>query len=249
MLRFVFLLSANHRYAVFGLKFQVSTYYMFAKKNNHGFSLVELMVVIVIVGILAIGVVMSFTNPIAKVKAVAFEMRGDFNLARAVAVRENKDVLINFILGAVDGYKICFDTTGTSGLCDGTDEIIKEVTFREEVQFYDFADGTAFPADGPTKTPPYATELAGKALAGQDGITFTGNAIEMYGNGTSDQDGAVIVYFPANSSTVAGRRTIRGKPYATVIEGASTGKVKLARWRPEIADDAGTPYDDRWSRK
>ena len=50
-------------------------------KSNRGFSLTELMVVLVIVGILAIGVVFMFADPTAKVKAAAFEMRGDLNLA------------------------------------------------------------------------------------------------------------------------------------------------------------------------
>jgi general secretion pathway protein H len=218
------------------------------QKHPNGFSLVELMVVLVIAGILAIGVVMSFTNPIAKVKAVAFEMRGDINYARAVSVKENQSVLVYFILGAEDGYRICFDLDD-SGDCDpANDEIIKEVTFRKEVQFYDFST-IALPADGPTVTPAYDSELAGKSLINEDGIILAGNAIEMRSDGTSDQDGAVIIYFPANSTSTEGRRTIRGKPYAAVIDSASTGRVKLSRWRPEVDDDVGTPYDDRWSKK
>ena len=65
-------------------------YFINTCKGNRGFSLVELMVVMVIVGILATSVVFMFADPTAKVKAVAFEMRGDFNLARGVAVKENK---------------------------------------------------------------------------------------------------------------------------------------------------------------
>ena len=46
-------------------------------KSNRGFTLIEMMVVMVIVGILAIGVVFMFVDPTAKVKAAAFEMRGE----------------------------------------------------------------------------------------------------------------------------------------------------------------------------
>ena len=183
------------------------------QKHPNGFSLVELMVVLVIAGILAFGVVMSFTNPIAKVKAVAFEMRGDINYARAVSVKENQSVLVDFVTDSGPGYIICFDIDTDDGDCDNeaADDIIKEVTFIKEVQFYDFST-IALPADGPTVTPAYDSELAGKSLTNEDGIIFAGNAIEMRSDGTCDQDGAVIIYFPANIISTEGRRTIRGKP-------------------------------------
>ena len=66
-------------------------------KCNRGFSLVELMVVMVIVGILATGVVFMFADPTAKVKAAAFNMLGDLNRARSEAVSRNEDVLVEFL--------------------------------------------------------------------------------------------------------------------------------------------------------
>ena len=219
--------------------------YKLPLNSDRGFSLVELIIVVVIVGILATGVVMSFTNPIAKVKAVAFELRGDINYARAVSVKENADVLMDFILGAVDGYQICFDVVAGGGCSnEAADDIIKEVTFRQEVQFYDFTS-TALPVNGPTKTPPYDSQPAGEGLAGEDGIILAGNTLELSSNGTTDQDGALVIYFPDKND----KRTMRGTPYAAVIESDSTGKVTLSRWRPDLADDVATPYDDRWSRK
>ncbi|MEJ2270434.1 MAG: alanine--tRNA ligase-related protein, partial [Desulfobulbaceae bacterium] len=59
-----------------------------------------MLVVMVIVGILAIGVVFMFADPTAKVKAAAFEMRGDLNLARAEAVRRNDNILVDFVFTA-----------------------------------------------------------------------------------------------------------------------------------------------------
>ena len=218
-------------------------------KSTHGFSLIEVMVVMVIVAILAVGVVFMFANPSAKVKTLAFELLGEINYARAVSVKENQSVLVDFspVLGAEDSYQICFDIDSTDGDCSNepADNILKDVILRNDVQFYDFSDALALPADGPTKSPPYASEAAGKALAGADGVIFTGNAFEMQPNGTCDQDGAVIIYLHAQGD----RRKIRGTPYAVVIGSASTGQVKLSRWRSDMADDGGTPYDDRWSSK
>ena len=223
-------------------------------RGTHGFSLIEVMVVMVIVSILAVGVVFMFANPTAKVKTLAFELLGEINYARAVSVKENRSVAVHFypVIGAPDSYQICFETTGTDGCNDeAADDILKEVVLRNDVQFYDFSDATPLPADGPTKTPPYATQTAGTALLNKNGTTFTaaatppGNLFVMQPDGTCDQDGAAIIYLHSQGN----RENVRGTPYAIVIASASTGQVKLSRWRPDMADDGGTTYDDRWSRK
>ena len=121
------------------------------KYPANGFTLVELMVVLVVVGILATGIVFMFNNPTGKVKAEAFDMRGNFNLARAEAVSRNLDVLIDFVN---DGYDICIDASADSDCSDEpADNFIKEVTFSNRVQYYDFT-ADPLPADGPDKTPP-----------------------------------------------------------------------------------------------
>jgi prepilin-type N-terminal cleavage/methylation domain-containing protein len=223
-------------------------------RDAHGFSLIEVMVVMVIITILATGVVFMFANPTAKVKTQAFELLGEINYARSVAVKENQNVSVHFYpaIDAPNRYTICFETTGTKGCNDeASDDILKNVVLRDNVQFYDFSDATALPADGPTKTPPYATQTAGISLTNKNGTTFSaaatppGNLFVMQPDGTCDQDGAAIIYLHSQED----RRKIRGTPYAVVIASASTGQVKLSRWRPDMADDAGTPYDDRWSRK
>ncbi len=115
-------------------------------RNNRGFSLVEMMVVMVIIAILAVGVVFMFADPTAKVKAAAFELRGDLNLARAEAVKRNTGILVQFVDSAKDpvsykepapcgkdsladfgacfsggqrhGYVICFDEDGDNDCSD-----------------------------------------------------------------------------------------------------------------------------------
>jgi len=243
------------------------------KKNNRGFSLIELMVVLVIVGILAIGVVFMFADPTAKVKAAAFEMRGDLNLARAEAVRRNDNILVDFVFtacsqadvdsgacaavcGKVDkaGFDACYSGAGTnqgyvicsedpstvnndcgdevlpaSAAADLEEKVIKTVLFKDSVRYYSF--GATLPAapSGPSTSPD------GVALASNNGITFGeppipgSDFISMNANGTSSLTGSVVVYLAKDSTTV------RGNPYAVVVDNTSTGRVHLERWRPEMA--------------
>jgi prepilin-type N-terminal cleavage/methylation domain-containing protein len=229
-------------------------------KGNRGFSLAELMVVLVIVGILAIGVVFMFADPTAKVKAAAFEMRGDFNLARAEAVRRNENILIEFIDSAKEtcskettalfadcfaggifqGYVICFDEdTGNdcsdegASAADLEEKVIKTVLFRDSIRYYKFGATLPTSPNGP-QTAPVIPPAAAVSLANNDGITFTaGSYISMNSNGTSSDIGSVIVYLPKDGAPLT---TVRGRPFAIVVDSTSTGRVRLERWRQEKND-------------
>ena len=252
-------------------------YFINTCKGNRGFSLVELMVVMVIVGILATSVVFMFADPTAKVKAAAFEMRGDLNLARAEAVRRNENILVDFVFsacnkadvddtanpcaavcGKVDkagfdacysgtgsnqGYVICFsedldddcsdEVLAASAATDLEEKVIKTVLLKDAVQYYKF--GALLPAapSGPNTVPGGVANL----LKNNNGITF-GEAtiadipgddfIYMNSNGTSSNTGSIVVYLAKDSTSV------RGKPYAVVVDSRSTGRVILERWHPEM---------------
>jgi prepilin-type N-terminal cleavage/methylation domain-containing protein len=107
---------------------------MHRRNSAGGFTLVELLVVMVIVCILATGVVFLFADPTAKVKGAAFSLLTDLNHARSEAVSRNEDVLVDFI---------------------------QEVLFRPEVRFYDCSAAPPYPEGGPARTPS-GTRLAGK---------------------------------------------------------------------------------------
>lgn len=192
-------------------------------KNGHGFTLVELCVVMAIACILAFGVVFMFANPTAKVKGAAFSLLTDLNLARSEAVNTNRDILVDFVFGSRDGYLICFDTNEDNDCHDEAEnDLIKEVLFRKEVRFYNCESAPPFPEPGPTKTP------AGTSLAGKNGLIFGGpNHIKWQPDGTSGDNGSIILYHPAAGNL----QKVKGDPYAAVVSSAATGRMRLMRWR------------------
>lgn|GEM_PF-999273 len=234
--------------------------YLGILNNAYGFTLTEVLVVMVIVGILATGVVFMFADPTAKVKAAAFEMLGDFNLARAEAVRRNDDILIQFVDSAEEtcskettalfadcfaggnfhGYVMCFnENQGADDDCsdegatatDLEEKIIKTVLFRNAVQFYKPVGGT-LPSSPTGPTPNNSPD--GVALVTDDGITFGsgGKFIYMNSNGTSSDTGSVIVYLPKDGDPTT--LTVKGNPYAAVVDSTGTGRARLERWRPDL---------------
>lgn len=202
--------------------------------NVCGYSLIELMIVLVIAGIIATGVVFMFANPSSKSKNQAFTLLGDLNMARSEAVNRNEDVLVDFIEGAVDGYQICVDVTpagtppGNGDCSDETgDNFIRETLFKEDIQFYD--PGT-LPTDGPATTPTSgstANNLIGNTgILLDDGTPVTG--IIMESDGTLDdaitKNINVVIFVPGDT-----HNEISGVPFAAVIS-ASTGRIRISRW-------------------
>ena len=192
------------------------------KVQSQGFTLIELCVFMTVISILATGIVYMYTNPTAKVKGVIFNILTDLNLARSESVNRNQNVLVDFTLGEKDGYLICLDTDSDKDCNDELAEnIIKEVLFRKEVQFYDCTSAPPYPVNGPTKTP------SGTKLAGKNGLIFGGpNYLKWQPDGTSGDNGSIIVYHPAPQNP----QEVKGAPYAAVISSASTGKMRLMRW-------------------
>ena len=215
-----------------------------------GFTLVELLVVLVIIAILALQVVTGWNSPVQKVKTAAFNLRGDFNLARAEAVKRNVDVLVDFMFkgevidGATianDGYRLCLDKNSDNACTNADTAIdpaaaIKVVLFPDAVRFYD----RSVPApDGP------GVKAGGGAWTG-DPVSFVGDYAKMQRDGTCNQGGTVYLYVPDANFLAANPATndpavIDAAPFALVV--SSVGRVRLARWRPDASPAAA------WSTK
>ena len=212
--------------------YQSSKYTLFKSKDyTQGYTLIELCVFMTVICILATGVAYMYSNPTAQVKGVMFNILTDLNLARSESVNRNQDILVDFTLGDKDGYLICLDTNSDKDCNDElTEDIIKKVLFREDVQFYDCSTAPPYPTDGPTKTP------SGTKLAGKNGLVFGGpNYIKWQPDGTSGDNGSIIVYHPAQKNP----QQVKGDPYAAVISSAATGRIRLMRWR----------HNKGWSKK
>ena len=201
--------------------------------DARGFTLVELLVVIVIIGILVLQVVSGWNSPLPKVKVAAFNLRGDFNLARGEAVKRNESVLIDFVFKgetidgqtmANDGYRLCVDKNDDKACTDADTAIdpqaeIREVIFRDEVRFY---DQTVAAPTGP------GVKAGGGAWVADNGVSFTDDWVKMEPDGTSNGAGTVYLYVPDPDSAAV----IDAGPFAVIL--SSTGRVRLMRWRSDL---------------
>lgn len=181
-------------------------------QKNQGFSLLELLIVMVIAGILATQVVIGFTSSSRKVKSSAFMMRSDINLARAEAVNRNMDVNIELLdnnnfggnIGVRDGYRLWANT-----------EMIKEVHFNKKVQYYQAAA-----TDGPTLADVTAFKW-----------TFSGTDLAMLSNGTSDESGKIYIFAPENSDFTK----MQAVPLKIEIE-QTAGRAWIETWNKASGD-------------
>lgn len=209
--------------------------------GKQGFSLLELMLVIAIVAVLAFSVTTIYMNPVIDVKGAIFSLRADLGFARGEAVRRNQPVLIQFDMGAVDGYRLCVQDPDPANAAnfdndcdDPTDEVIRQEVWDEVVQFYN--QTTNAPA-GPNVVPLLVTAAVpvwpNPLAVDQDGVTFPQDdsdlcdCVQFFPDGTTSSNGEIYLYAPSDTD---GPSRLKTPPYGLVV--SQIGSVQIGFWRP-----------------
>lgn len=207
-----------------------------------GYTIVELLVVLVIIGILSSQLVWLFLAPENHLKAAVFSLRTDFNLARSEAVNRNRTVCIGF---SANGYKMWLESSLTSSVwygsfdpappddaayygslsptpavpADAADELLpgkEDVSFPDGVQLYDTDLGAV---GGPDKNPDGTVPIV---ITDGVELDLGDDSVCLDRRGEASQSGNIYLYMPATDGT------IKAGPYAVTIN--ILGSIKVWRW-------------------
>lgn len=167
-------------------------------KNNHGFSLVEVIIVLVIIGVLSAIAYPGVSKwiPSYRLKEASRDLFTNMQKAKIEAVKENKDWAIYFDV-ANDRYYVCSDA--------GADDdwtAIADNTVEMTINFSQYKNGIGYGTGNATLSVP------GGALPG-DSVSYTSNVVTFTPEGLGLL-GYVYLENENNTSTYAVGTSIGG---------------------------------------
>jgi prepilin-type N-terminal cleavage/methylation domain-containing protein len=209
--------------------------------DRQGFSLIELLIVIAILGILAAAVGVYINTADTKLRSFAFNMGSRFKLAKFEAIKTGFNVYMDFDIGGGgvpnNGFTIwsdnnnngtyevwlAIDDTNGNGICD-TDEgkdclVGTPVVFEMGVEIYDATDATI------TGGPPDVDGAPSSSATANIGDGVSDLKIRFTPGGAAD-NASVYLYVPR---VVAGGKEVAAGPWAIVVN--TVGRIRLAEWR------------------
>ncbi|MCA1795022.1 MAG: GspH/FimT family pseudopilin [Desulfobacteraceae bacterium] len=172
-------------------------------ENNSGFTLVELIVVIGILGILSAVSLPALINPEHKARKAARELMGDMQQTRMSAIKENKKWAIVFD-PANNRYLICSDK-GSDGVWSATaDNVVKKtVRFADSAAGVKYGGGDAV-TDATDDMDPFPADF----------VSYSPNVLTFNSRGTCSAGYVYLTY--GNVSYAIGT--------------LSTGLIRIKRW-------------------
>jgi prepilin-type N-terminal cleavage/methylation domain-containing protein len=190
--------------------------------GSAGFSLIELMIVVGILGILAVAVGTNINSADTRLKTFVFNTKARFNQARFEAIKRGRDVYLDFDFnttpaGLDNGYTIWVDEDGSADFTTG-DPIIDTVVFPGNGPEIYWGDACA--SGGPDDDGPGLKTIGNGVTAGAPKDRFR---FEPSGD---SGDGEAYFYFPAGS---AGAKTVASGPWAIIVN--NVGRIKVDEWR------------------
>ena len=189
------------------------------QNRQAGFSLVELIIVVVIMGILASYVTYNLSSGATELKTFVFNTKTHFHKAKFEAVKRNRNVYIDFDFdddGSIDnGYTVWADEDCDTAYTGGTDTIIETIIFNDGPVIYATPrpeePGASNNGPGPTKTI-------------NDGVSAADDKIIMRPNGRSENS-TVYLYLPKSATN----NTLSAGPWAIIT--SMVGRIRIDEWK------------------